>query len=435
MRASIVIVMMAISVLACTSALSSPYGFLKKFGIGGEKPDIDSFVSELRASAEGAAVKPVVLIPPLTGTQLFLKIDKPHHDPHFYCLKKLDWHRAWVNELEEAPLVIGCSMYNLALTFNNDTGSYESPEGVFVKPGEGIEAVEYLDPSSKKKSGTVVYGYIVELLQSVYGYEVGKNLVAHPYDWRYGPSAYFGENGTFAVLKKLIEDTVEANNGVKAVLPAISMGSPYANLFLTDYVTDEWKAKYVDTFFSISGVFGGSPVALRHMIAPDDWDGILPKYAEKDFRDFTRSTPSIAWVTPFDVAFGNEILVETPTRNYTVSEQADAMRAAGGDNAADNMIRERKYLPFKDPGVHVECIYGHGVDTVGKIIFKDSPLKQDQPEFDYVSGDGTVPVSSLKICEGWADVTSTSVPNAEHTDLINTPITYQTLLKAVLVDN
>mmetsp|Transcript_23771 Transcript_23771/g.60009 ORF Transcript_23771/g.60009 Transcript_23771/m.60009 type:complete len:432 (-) Transcript_23771:229-1524(-) len=407
---------------------------LHHFGVGGEAPFSDADLAELKAQSVGASVKPVVLIPPLTGTQLYAKLDHAHA-PHFFCRHSEDWHRVWMNLLDELPVIIDCWTDNLKLYYNSKTGMYDPPKGVQVKTGEGVAAVTCLDPSKKEASKTVVYGYIIQLLQAVYGYEIGKNLVAHPYDWRQGPTSYFVENGTFAQLKQLIEETVENNGGVKAVLPAISMGCPYANLFLSDYVDAEWKAKYIDTFFSISGVFAGTAETIRYMLSPDNWRGTLPEYTAKAFTGLVRYTPSVAWVSPFKGYFGDEPIVVSPDGNFTVDGLADALRAAGADEAAASFERSRKYLSYKDPGVHVECLYGYGVPTINGMVY-DSPLKdQTQPTQLYSDGDGTVPRPSLEACTTFSDVVVTSVFNQTHTGLINFDITYQRLLKVVVVED
>jgi len=63
---------------------------------------------------------------------------------------------------------------------------------------------------------------------------------------------------------KLIEDTYYVNNGTPVMIIAHSMGNPVTLYFLNNYVTQQWKDKYIRMFVSLSGVWGGAVKTLSN---------------------------------------------------------------------------------------------------------------------------------------------------------------------------
>jgi lysophospholipase-3 len=117
----------------------------------------------------------------------------------------------------------------------------------------------------------------------------GKNLRAAPYDWRFGPQTFAKVD--WPCLRALIEDTYSTNNNSKgtasfshtpppflahqpttwwsraAVLAvSLSMGGPYFLGFLNQQ-TQAWKDKYLHSYVSLDGAFGGSPSATAALIS------------------------------------------------------------------------------------------------------------------------------------------------------------------------
>ena len=53
-------------------------------------------------------------VPGLGGSQLWAKLNKPAHSPHFYCSKHTrDFYSIWVSFTQLAPLVVDCWMDNI----------------------------------------------------------------------------------------------------------------------------------------------------------------------------------------------------------------------------------------------------------------------------------------------------------------------------------
>lgn len=87
-----------------------------------------------------------------------------------------------------------------------------------------------------------------------------------PYDFRKGP----GELGYWFVdLKKLVEDTYEANDKEPITFIAHSMGAPLLTIFFHQQ-TEEWKKQYIARMITIAGAYGGSAKVVKVFAVGDD---------------------------------------------------------------------------------------------------------------------------------------------------------------------
>ena len=54
---------------------------------------------------------PVILLPGLAGSRMLAKLDR-HKVAHWYCSKKSDWYRIWLDVKLILPLAINCFVDN-----------------------------------------------------------------------------------------------------------------------------------------------------------------------------------------------------------------------------------------------------------------------------------------------------------------------------------
>lgn len=71
-------------------------------------------------------------------------------------------------------------------------------------------------------------------------------------------------NDYLSALKNLVEDTYTKNNEQPVVLMGHSMGNNYI-LYLLNRQPQSWKDKYIRSFISIAGPYGGAVKTLRLM--------------------------------------------------------------------------------------------------------------------------------------------------------------------------
>lgn len=76
-------------------------------------------------------------------------------------------------------------------------------------------------------------------------------------------------------LTQLVEETYEMNNQTRIMLVAHSMGNPVSLYWMNNYVTQEWKDKYIRYFVSLSPPWGGAIKPLRLMASGDNIDVII----------------------------------------------------------------------------------------------------------------------------------------------------------------
>ena len=67
-------------------------------------------------------------------------------------------------------------------------------------------------------------------------------------------------------LQALIEDTYYTNYNTPVVILGHSMGNPMS-LYLLNHMTQEWKNKFIKSFISLAGVWGGAMKPIRLMIS------------------------------------------------------------------------------------------------------------------------------------------------------------------------
>jgi len=70
----------------------------------------------------------------------------------------------------------------------------------------------------------------------------------------------------FEKLKNLTEHAYYTNNNQRVVFVAHSMGNPMTLYFL-NHMTTAWKDKFVESFVSLAGVWGGAAKPIRLMIS------------------------------------------------------------------------------------------------------------------------------------------------------------------------
>lgn len=110
----------------------------------------------------------------------------------------------------------------------------------------------------------------------------------------------------------------------------------------------------------------------------------------------------IIWLSPSYQVFKDDVLVWTPTKNYTAADMVELFIDANANVTASIMQDVEKYKELLDPpGVPTYCIFGYNTSTLYAIGFNQTG------NFDYpydevrVDGDGTMTTLGLEICSSW----------------------------------
>uniref|UniRef100_A0A1B0AJP7 Group XV phospholipase A2 n=2 Tax=Glossina TaxID=44049 RepID=A0A1B0AJP7_GLOPL len=350
-------------------------------------------------------LSPVIFVPGYGGNQIDAKLHKTS-TPSVYCSKDSDWFNLWLNLEQIVPLVVNCWVDNIKLYYDNITRTTHNTPGVETRvPGWGDpEVVHWIDPSHNMNGA-----YFIDIgnLLISRGYDSKKNIRGAPYDFRKAPN----ENRQYFIdLKELVEATYEANDQIPITFIAHSMGSPMILVFLQQQ-TSEWKKKYIARVISLAGAWAGSVKALKVYAMGDDLDSFL--LSGKVLREEQISNPSTAWLLPSPLFWsGNEVLVKTPKRSYTMGQLEQFFNDLDFRNGWEMRKNVMRYvLNFNAPDVELHCIYGDRVPTVEQLVYEKDDITQETPILEMGLGDGTVNRRSLRACKYWSGYQTANISN------------------------
>ena len=192
------------------------------------------------------------------------------------------------------------------------------------------------------------------------------------------------------------------NGNTKVTLVVFSMGGPVSLYFLTQVVNQEWKDTYIHSYISLAAAWSGASGVSRVLTPPANSTVLLRpiQASPQDILSLTRTFPSSYFLLPRAFAFSDDILVSTPTKNYTASDYEqlfmDARYQLGYTQIRENEIN------FPAPNVSTYCFYGLGFPTQLTDVYDDG-FPGTQPTILYGEGDGVVNKESLEVCSRWAN--------------------------------
>lgn len=203
-------------------------------------------------------------------------------------------------------------------------------------------------------------------------------------------------------LKQLVEKAYNKNNR-KVHIVGHSMGCSFTYQFLTRYVSQEWKDKYIASIILTSPPLGGSLEALAHLCSPHKW-GSIPIPASI-IHPLAINLGAIHWMLPNKNAYDESYELMTITHNnQTVSLNVNNISYAF--SSTNRTKYEKAVLQtqanvnhFEPPRVPVHIIYSYNVSTTHHLAYastkKDNWWDIDAEKING-DGDGTVPIESLR---------------------------------------
>eukprot|EP00922_Rhytidocystis_sp_ex-Travisia-forbesii_P015073 GHVS01022526.1.p1 GENE.GHVS01022526.1~~GHVS01022526.1.p1 ORF type:complete len:601 (-),score=138.26 GHVS01022526.1:301-1950(-) len=283
------------------------------------------------------------------------------------------------------------------------------------------------------------------------GYSDGVNLAGRPFDWRLPLWQVVYRGSEWAERTKLIvEELYVQNNNRKVVIIAHSLGTLMALYFLNTIVAQPWKDRYIDSFVSIGGVYGGSFKVVKALLSGyndpvsfDLWNVINISLVPADLlKHVHRTMGSMYSLAPNPQVFGKDFVVATVPRNttkrhsswwwwwwrpkshYLPDEGVDVYTTSNWTLALphENTIMLQQAfnhmhnITLTDPQVPVYCLWGNfdKLSTDQSYVY-DSSKMDSPPSIIYGEGDDTVPLASLSYCSRWGStVMSREFANLDH---------------------
>ena len=220
-----------------------------------------------------------------------------------------------------------------------------------------------------------------------------------------------------------------------------SMGSPYTLHFLHS-VSKEWRVKYIKAWTSISGAFAGSVMAVQGFISgvgleePAKLLEPLSSTLSSALLKLERTLPGLAFLLP-DASFWkdpNEIIVQTPFKNYSVSQLEEILKDTDFSPAVKIFNSVFKAWKEEAPGVRMFCFHGNRKKTVATLKYSKAinTIKDNHLDIEYADGDGTVNLRSLQACTRWVgrqdeELTYQIFEDADHTDILKDEKLFQAI--------
>ncbi|KAL0479098.1 phosphatidylcholine-sterol acyltransferase [Acrasis kona] len=386
-------------ILFCTLALSKKNGMF----IGLDNLPKQPFEYRMGSNEDNPNRAPVIFCGGLSGGALMFKKDNLQDTPTLCTKSSDDFYQGWINTGLLVPKITQpCLFHEIEPVFVN--GSVQSKPGITVVPKDygGHEGVTYIGTTAL--TGINIGGYAISLfnyLADKAGYKFGEDLRGANYDWRLGPKEYSRPNGDYHNFKNLIEETYNKNSNKRVHLIGHSLGGCYIQTFLTTYVSQEWKDKYVSSLISLAGSYLGAPMAAIEMATGTSFG--IPMFDKDGVKRVMRKMGGAAWMLPTP---NDEVMYITPKRNYTNSQLKEFFQDMKSPETFEIYQNEMEFgEKTKAPSVPVYCMYGVGSPTVtaAKMPEADAPTNIDVDEIIKQDGDETVPFYSLSACDAFAN--------------------------------
>eukprot|EP00762_Andalucia_godoyi_P007793 ANDGO_01773.mRNA.1 Lecithin-cholesterol acyltransferase-like 1 len=378
-------------------------------------------------------IEPIILFPGLSGSLLEAKLSHVEGGPHWICQKNSDWELVWFKTIEFIDMqLLECAVFDMFLTWNSTSKEFEGTKGVEVRGKDfgGIEGVAQFGQNS-------YFGLMINYFVSNFGYVAGKSIRGAPYDWRW-TGLECSTNGIYAQVQKLVEDTYEMNSQTRVNLLGHSMGGPWLHYFLQNFVTQDWKDKYISRFWGLAGAWLGAPYASFSLASgpPTGFRG------SSIVNDWLVGMPSVNWMVPrppfFDI---NAVpIAQTPEGTFTMNQFAQRYWPQNSFEIYENYNAIQAFAKVNGPGVDVACVHGYGIPTPSVAKYNVTVIKPGVQPFDfvYVDGDGVVPETTLDWCNTWTttnhghEVLVLPYFNATHDDIVRMPVIWELISSYVV---
>jgi hypothetical protein len=391
----------------------------------------------------------VVFYTGLTGTSLYASLSKPGGfvglgcGPQATCACNTEEFLLYAS-VEQLVLQTKCFFANLELGWDSVKQTIVGIPGVKVYTKNGPSGFDpngdgYGGPGclSTEDGHCFAWTGFQDTLIEQYDYSMAQFRTV-VWDWRLGPNEWAAapapdslfETGNFEKTKSMYEE-LYAQTGKASYVVTISEGGTIFKSFL-QYVDQDWKDRYIEGWFSYSGVFAGaSDMAYSQMSGEAFYPNMIKSmnplhfstFTSEQFRKATEAFPGQAVTSPIatgDAAADSLLLFTTPSRNYTYAEYAEALRDNGLETTASVMDSIADTRPnFENPGVRMWCIYGTGVSTPITMQYEqdfNGVHSDTQPTIIHgMGGDGTVHEASLDVCKRWTASAAQQVVGTAYT--------------------
>jgi hypothetical protein len=385
----------------------------------------------LQAGFNGiSAKKPIILVPGFGGSKL---VDTcPIRNT---SKKKTDISLHPKNEFINLNIFDKEWKDRLALKYDTISGA-SIDDNIDVYDFGGVEGIRNLCEDCDAIDSVFNYWLKTKVISSVYnyryfdamicrlenlGYRIYHDLYGVPYDFRKVMIPTYRKY-LFAKLKELIEESYEKTSE-KNIIVAHSLGCLVFYSFLVEFVDGQWKDKYIDTFISVGGPYGGCSIALKTMLSG------LPRlgFLKEKYLDIMRTSTGLALALPNHLGYDlNDIVVMEGSKGYGVYGYLDLMPEMGSIIWEQNI---KDHIPVFKENTGVKTVMVVSLDNKTDFTYN---YKWDEKQGMYLeptvacssAGDGMIGDKSLLYhylsAEEYPNYITFEFKGTEHTKILET---------------
>jgi len=337
-------------------------------------------------------IHPIIYLNALMGHSLEAKLENIKV-PNWFCHKNSPFYTIWLDKKYFAlNVTTQCAVNVLKPHYDSKRNKIINNPGVTIRPKDfgGMNGLRFIDVDKTEPYLNTTIQYLEKL-----GYVVGKTLRSGAFDWRKGPNEYIVDDD-LKNIKKLIEDTYKENGNTKVHLLGHSYGGPIGNFFLSDFVDQEWKDRFIKSFIPYGSAYDGSVSTMLQLVRTSNRG---PSYVNKAFVELAKSLSSTSWLLPTSDYWSEKILVETSKGKYYGKDLFQYFKDYNMEMMMQNHKNNLRFSKTKAPNVPVNCFYGINIPTItGYKLNEDNSVQALHRE----DGDGTVPLRGLKVCDSFS---------------------------------
>jgi len=267
----------------------------------------------------------------------------------------------------------------MKIDYNVSTGQVIYNELIQSAPIGNKESIRVVNRITEWLTGSPFYNRFIDSFPQ-------DKVFALPYDFRLiGFDFYL--NKFFKKTKIFLEQREKSD------VICHSLGGLVFHLFLTTYVSKEWKDKHINKLIFINVPFGGSFKGIESLLL----DRVTFPFFKNKKMNYLGIYSGFLWCLPNELLYLDRPILNAYDREYNCMNFIELVANKDKINyILDKYIRSKRSDVFESPGTSCYIIYCSGVNTINKIYKKEREL-----EYEFCDGDGTVTNESLLVPQKW----------------------------------
>eukprot|EP00475_Leptophrys_vorax_P021427 TRINITY_DN2916_c0_g1_i1.p1 TRINITY_DN2916_c0_g1~~TRINITY_DN2916_c0_g1_i1.p1 ORF type:complete len:259 (-),score=60.90 TRINITY_DN2916_c0_g1_i1:172-948(-) len=213
-----------------------------------------------------------------------------------------------------------------------------------------------------------------------------------------------GLGNYFDKLQHLVQETFRINGNQKVIILAHSMGGSITTHFL-NLMSAEWRSTHIKAFVPVGSPFGGCSFPVRALISGFNYG--IPLFPEDFFWKLQVNAPSTIYLLPTSAVYEDDILVDTPLRNYTAEDLQSLVKSDLQLQAAHffDKVQSQGLSTLTAPLVDTFAVISGGIPTDLTLVYGGAlnPKTPNPSPWKVLSedGDGIVSRRSAGSIDRW----------------------------------